>query len=55
MGKVKAVEGEINEALLFNKDDLRGDHVDVGVEINPKIHKRLTIEGWFKFVDRVKG
>ena len=55
VGKVKAVEGKINEALLFNKDDLRGDHVDVGVEINPKIHKRLTIEGWFKFVDRVKG
>ena len=59
VGDVEVVEGKIGEALMFNMDkndaSLRGDHVDVGVDINSEVKDSFTVEGWFKFMDRVDG
>ena len=57
VGDVEVVEGKIGEALMFNMNKneaaLRGDHVDVGVDINSEMSKGFTVEGWFKFMDRI--
>ena len=55
VGNAQEVEGKVGGALLFNEKTLAGDHVDAGLEINEKLKKELTVEGWFKFEQRVDG
>lgn len=58
-GTPEIVEGKVGDAMLFNMNKgnvaLRGDHIDVGGEINSKILKGFTVEGWFKFAQKVPG
>lgn len=59
IGTPEVTEGKIGNAMIFNMNKenvaLRGDHVDVGAEINSEILKGFTVEGWFKFAQRVPG